>query len=113
MVNNFRDRDQDRLSGKRTLVARFGAEFGLRCYLALGGLACALALCLIPHGMFWAGLLPLLFLVPHYRVWSMIASIYQGSALNRCLGLTSRNILIFSALLTAGILIDAAMKPAL
>ena len=110
MVNNFRDRDQDRISGKRTLVARFGAEFGLRCYLALGGLACALALCLIPHGMFWAGLLPLLFLVPHYRVWSMIAAIYEGSELNRCIGLSSRNILIFSALLTAGILIDAAMK---
>ena len=105
-INNFRDRDQDRLSGKKTLIARFGAEFGLRYYLAQGGFACAFALCLIPHGLFWAGLLPLLFLVPHYRVWSRIVSIYEGRELNRCLGLTSSNILIFSLLLAAGILLD-------
>lgn len=105
-INNFRDRDQDRLSGKKTLIARFGAEFGLRYYLAQGGFACAFALCLIPHGLFWAGLLPLLFLVPHYRVWSRIVSIYEGRELNLCLGLTSRNILIFSLLLSAGILLD-------
>ena len=105
-INNFRDRDQDRLSGKKTLIARFGAEFGLRYYLAQGGFACAFALCLIPHGLFWAGLLPLLFLVPHYRVWSRIVSIYEGRELNLCLGLTSRNILIFSLLLAAGILLD-------
>lgn len=105
-INNFRDRDQDRLSGKKTLIARFGAEFGLRYYLAQGGFACAFALCLIPYGLFWAGLLPLLFLVPHYRVWSRIVSIYEGRELNLCLGLTSRNILIFSLLLAAGILLD-------
>ena len=106
-INNFRDRDQDRLSGKKTLIARFGAEFGLRYYLAQGGFACAFALCLIPHGLFWAGLLPLLFLVPHYRVWSRIVSIHEGRALNQCLGQTSRNILIFSLLLAAGILLDS------
>ena len=106
-INNFRDRDQDKISGKKTLIARFGAEFGLRYYLAQGGFACAFALCLIPHGLFWAGLLPLLFLVPHYRVWSRIVSTYEGRALNQCLGLTSRNILIFSLLLAAGILLDS------
>ena len=37
-------------------------------------------------------------------------STVEGRALNRCLGLTSRNILIFSALFAAGILLDAAMK---
>ena len=109
-VNNFRDRDQDRISGKKTLIARWGAEFGLRYYLAQGGMACMLALCLIPHGLFWAGILPLLFLIPHYRVWSRISEIYEGRALNRCLALTSRNILIFSMLLSAGILLDAAAR---
>lgn len=109
-INNFRDRDQDRLSGKKTLIARFGEEFGLRYYLAQGGFACAFALCLIPHGLFWAGILPLLFLIPHYRVWSLIVSIHQGRELNRCLGLTSRNILIFSILFAAGILLDAALR---
>ena len=109
-VNNFRDRDQDRISGKKTLIARFGAAFGLRYYFVQGALACALALCLVPHGMFWAGVLPMLFLIPHFRLWKEIAAVYEGRALNRCLGLTSRNILIFSALLSAGIFIDAIMK---
>ena len=110
IINNFRDRDQDRLSGKKTIIVRFGTDFGLRFYLAMGGLACALALCLLPHGLFWAGILPLIFLVPHYRVWILIASIHEGKALNRCLGLTSRNILIFGALLSAGILLDAFLR---
>ncbi len=110
IINNFRDRDQDRASGKKTLIARFGADFGLRFYLAMGGLACALAICLLPHGLFWAGILPLFFLVPHYRVWALIASTGAGRGLNRCLGLTSRNILIFGALFSAGILADACLR---
>lgn len=110
IINNFRDRDQDRASGKKTIIVRFGAEFGLRLYLAAGGLACAFALCLLPHGLFWAGILPLFFLVPHYRVWTLIASIGAGRGLNRCLGLTARNILIFGALFSAGILLDAFLR---
>ena len=36
MVNNFRDRDQDRISGKRTVVVRWGARAGSTGYLWLG-----------------------------------------------------------------------------
>ena len=36
MVNNFRDREQDKISGKRTLVVRFGAKTGLILYFFLG-----------------------------------------------------------------------------
>ncbi len=109
-INNFRDRDQDRISGKKTLIARFGAEFGLRYYLAQGGFACAFARCVFPHGLLWAGVLPLLFVARQYRVWRILSSIDEGRALNRCLGLTSRNILVFSALLAAGLLLDAVLK---
>ncbi|MBQ5727385.1 MAG: 1,4-dihydroxy-2-naphthoate octaprenyltransferase [Mailhella sp.] len=110
IVNNYRDVEQDRLSGKKTIIARFGADFGLRLYLGVGGFAVTFALMLIPHGMKWAGLLPVLFLVPHFMVWLKIGAIRKGAALNQCLGLTSRNIVIFSALLAAGMLIDAAAK---
>lgn len=109
-VNNYRDVEQDRLSGKKTLVARFGADFGLRFYLGLGGFAVTFALMLIPHGMKWAGLLPVLFLVPHFMVWLKMGAIRKGKALNECLGLTSRNIVIFSVLLAAGMLMDAAAR---
>ena len=40
MVNNFRDREQDAVSGKRTLVVRFGARTGLLLYFLLGMAAC-------------------------------------------------------------------------
>lgn len=40
MVNNFRDREQDTLSGKRTLVVRLGARAGLILYFLLGMVAC-------------------------------------------------------------------------
>ncbi len=109
-VNNYRDCEQDRASGKKTLIARFGKDFGLRFYLGLGGFACTFALMLIPHGLKWAGLFPVLFLVPHFMTWMKIGSIREGRALNACLGATSRNIVIFSALLAAGLLVDAAAK---
>ncbi|MBQ8665013.1 MAG: 1,4-dihydroxy-2-naphthoate octaprenyltransferase [Mailhella sp.] len=109
-VNNYRDCEQDRAAGKKTLIARFGKDFGLRLYLALGGFAVTFALMLIPHGLKFAGLLPVIFLVPHFMVWMKIGSIREGRALNACLGMTSRNILVFSALLALGLLVDAAGK---
>ena len=36
MVNNYRDREQDAVSGKCTLVVRYGKKFGENMYLALG-----------------------------------------------------------------------------
>ncbi len=36
MVNNYRDREQDAQSGKRTLVVRFGPKAGSLAYLTLG-----------------------------------------------------------------------------
>jgi 1,4-dihydroxy-2-naphthoate octaprenyltransferase len=107
-VNNYRDCDQDKANGKKTLVARFGKDFGLRFYLGLGGFAVMFAVMLIPHGLKWAGLLPALFLVPHFMTWMKIGSIREGRALNACLGDTSRNIMVFSLLLSLGLLMDAA-----
>ena len=36
MVNNYRDREQDAVSGKCTLVVRYGRKFGENMYLGLG-----------------------------------------------------------------------------
>ena len=36
IVNNFRDRDNDRLSGKQTIIVRLGPEAGLQLYLGVG-----------------------------------------------------------------------------
>ena len=42
MLNNYRDREQDKISGKRTLIVRFGEKAGRYAYLALGILAVGL-----------------------------------------------------------------------
>src|SRR5574344_1851997 len=36
VINNYRDRDADKQSGKRTLIVRFGAQFGRYLYLLSG-----------------------------------------------------------------------------
>ena len=53
-----------------------------------------------------AALLPLPYLAVHIATWRKMVRIDHGEELNVCLGETARNILLFGALLTAGILLD-------
>lgn len=105
-LNNFRDRDADTKSGKRTLIVDFGARFGSRLYLGLGIAACLLCLSLLFFGKPLAALLPLLYLVPHISTWRTMVGIDHGRELNRVLGMTSRNMFIFGLLLAAGLCAD-------
>lgn len=105
IVNNFRDRNEDAAVGKRTSVVLFGAAFGSRLYLLAGLAGMALCMSLIAYGRIWAGLLPLVYGVLHVAVWRKMVRIDHGAELNVCLGLTARNIMLFGALLTAGILL--------
>ena len=105
MVNNFRDRDQDAVSGKKTLVVRFGAKFGLGMYLMLGLAACWLCFYFLFLGKIYAVLLPQIYLISHITTTRKMARIHHGKALNSILGETSRNILIFGVLLSLGIIL--------
>ena len=104
-VNNYRDREQDARSGKRTLVVQLGARAGSRLYLALGFAAALLCLSLFYDGRIGAALLPLLYLVPHTATWRRMVRIGRGRELNAILGATSRNILLFGILLSIGLLL--------
>ena len=105
MVNNFRDREQDAVSGKRTLVVRFGARTGLLLYFLLGMAACWLCFYFIWLGKIYAVLLPQLYLIPHILTTQKMARIGKGKALNRILGETSRNMLLFGLLLALGLIL--------
>lgn len=105
LVNNYRDREQDARSGKRTLVVRLGAAVGSRLYLWTGVGACLLCLLLIGRGAWFAALLPTLYLVPHVAAWRRMVRIGSGRALNAILADTSRNMLLFGALLVLGMLL--------
>lgn len=102
MVNNYRDREQDAKSGKKTIVVRWGEKAGRWLYLWLGLAAAGFCLLFALTGHPWAALLPQLYILPHFLTWQKMVKIRKGKELNRILGETSRNMLLFGLLLTAG-----------
>jgi 1,4-dihydroxy-2-naphthoate octaprenyltransferase len=106
MLNNYRDREQDKISGKRTLVVRFGEPAGRWAYLALGIIAVGLCLPIyILNDHHTTALFPLLFLIPHITTWREMIRIFQGKELNVVLGKTARNIVLFGVLLSLGLIL--------
>ena len=105
LVNNFRDRDTDRLAGKKTLVVRIGPQATLWLYLFTGVTAC-LTGCLVflPTHHMLAALLPMFYLALHVTTWLKMKSIWQGRELNACLGATARNIFIYGITVVLGLL---------
>ena len=105
VVNNYRDRDADAQSGKRTVIVRFGEKFGRYLYLVLGVVASLLCLWFIYTGNVYAALLPQLYLIPHVLTWKKMVRIHSGKKLNSILGETSRNMLLMGVLLSIGLLL--------
>ena len=105
LVNNFRDRDNDRAVGKNTLVVRIGEEASLGLYIGLGVTACLLGLVFWLNGHVLAFVLPLLYLILHLFTYLKIKRIHQGKMLNVCLGETARNIFIYGVTVTLGLLL--------
>lgn len=105
MVNNYRDRDQDAKSGKKTIVVRWGGKAGERLYLFLGLAAAWLCLLFILTGQTWAALLPQVYILPHFMTWKKMVKINMGKELNSILGETSRNMLLFGVLLALGLIL--------
>ena len=105
IVNNFRDRDNDRAVGKNTLVVRIGDKDSLALYFGVGVVACLMGLVFWLNGHVLAFVLPLLYLVLHVFTYLKIKRIHQGKALNHCLGETARNIFVYGLTVAAGLLL--------
>lgn len=105
IVNNFRDRDNDRLAGKKTLIVRMGPEAGLQLYLGVGVGAVILGGTFWMNGHLLATVFQMLYFVLHLFTWLRIKRIWQGKALNLCLGETARNIFIYGLCISLGILL--------
>lgn len=106
MVNNYRDREQDAVSGKCTLVVRYGRKFGENMYLGLGIAATLLCLWFVNTGQLtliefiWA---PCVYLCMHALTWRKMVNIRSSKGLNRILGETSRNMLFLGILLAVAL----------
>jgi len=105
IINNYRDRDTDRKSGKRTLIALLGEKFGSRQYLITGCLAWLCCLWFVWHQHIWAFVLPAIFIPLHIKTWQEMVRIHEGKALNGILGKTSRNMFLFALLVSAGLIV--------
>jgi len=104
IVNNYRDRDNDKRDGKKTLVVKIGAKATEWLYLTLGIVAVLIG------GVFWwsghvlAFVLPFVYLVLHTFTWLKMRRIKEGRALNECLGETARNMLVYGLCVAIGLL---------
>lgn len=109
LVNNYRDIENDRLSGKKTLVVRLGTKATEMVYLLTGYTSCAIFFFLFIGQSLMAALLPLLYLVPHTLTFIEMRRIAHGHALNKVLGMTARNILLFGLLSALGLLLGSVV----
>ena len=105
IVNNFRDRDNDRESGKNTIIVRLGAKSGLQLYIGVGIGAIILGGTFLMNGHILAFVFPFIYLALHIVTYIKIKRIYQGKALNLCLGETARNIFIYGVCVSVGLLL--------
>lgn len=105
MINNYRDIENDRKAGKKTLAVFLGAQLSRRFYLLLGFLAFGLGACFAFNYHVWAFSLPIIYLLLHVKTYQRMVAIDHGRELNRILGETSRNIFVYGILVSVGLLI--------
>ena len=105
LVNNIRDREQDALAGKRTLIVRFGRSVGLRLY------STAFVLCFVVvvvqvalHGLTAFTLLSFLSLPAMVEAARSLGNIpdERSQEMNPILAQTAKNLLLFSILYSVG-----------
>lgn len=105
VINNYRDRDQDKISGKKTIIVRFGEPFGRFYYLAIGIIVTALMFSLFSAVRYFVLIPAIIYLTLHIKTWREMVKIFKGRALNAILGKTSRNMFIMALLLSAAIVV--------
>ena len=111
VVNNYRDRDNDKRDGKITLVVRVGEEEAEKLYLALGLMAYIQLSLLLSledrHNLLTFILLVIIFApynILHYKTAMQMRRIKKGKDLNLILAQTARNMLIYGIATTIAII---------
>lgn len=95
IVNNYRDADDDRQVGKRTLAVILGRKSIRWIYLMNGFLALILTLpeWMAVSGLWWIG--PAIYMALHIYLFSRLCA-WKGKALNPLLGMTAVLMLLYS-----------------
>lgn len=112
MVNNYRDIEQDRLSGKKTIVVRMGKRAALHLYLWLGLVAAMLMVAVelmqvFLDGRNWLGIpLVAVYLGMHISNYQKMRT-FTGKALNMVLGKTAAGIFLYAVVFALSLWINA------
>lgn len=105
IVNNYRDIENDKRAHKITVVVMMGASLSRTVYLMIGWLACAIGMVFLFYHHAWAFVLPLIYGILHTITYRRMCKIGEGSALNKILGETARNIFIYGLMVSVGCLL--------
>lgn len=98
LVNNYRDMEDDKEAGKNTTVVIFGRKSASVLYLFNGYIAMALLVPVTFLELTVLNFIPIIiYLILHTVTWYKLTML-KGSALNPILGITARNMLLFSLL---------------
>lgn len=109
IVNNLRDVDTDRASGKMTLAARFGAQWARREYLVAVGLAYLAPLFMWLTGATGMFVLTAWLSLPWFFPLARNISTLSGRPLNRVLGETGQLVLVYGLFLSAGFILQSVI----
>lgn len=106
VVNNFRDREQDKISGKRTPIARFGASFAYMQHLMITVIVASLmhyVIKRIGNNAYPAYYATALYCALQIGILFNMIRINKGKQLNALLGATSVTMTLMAILLSIAI----------
>ena len=110
VVNNYRDRDNDKRDGKITLIVRIGEEEAEKLYIALGLMSYLQMACILFLGekqdTLFVIFLCFIFApygILHYKTAMLMKKIKKGKELNLILAHTARNMLLYGIATTIAI----------
>lgn len=92
IVNNYRDVEQDKLSGKKTLVVRFGTKFAENLYL-INGFVSAVLMGFVNHKSVYPGFFVFIVFATFFLYKEMCS--LTGKSLNKILGKTALLIFVY------------------
>lgn len=103
IVNNYRDIDNDKRDGKRTLIVLIGKTWGEHLYF-LCGVAAAIIVLSFCHFSRMSFIAMGVYLFLHFKAHRNMKEL-KGRELNKALGMTARNIFVFGILSSLAIIL--------
>lgn len=105
IINNYRDYDNDKKAGKRTLAVFIGKNAMSAVYLLTVPVSLTIGILCLAFSMSSIAV-SIIILSLHLSTWKKMVTIGEGPALNKVLGLTARNILLYGILTSIAIILS-------